>query len=93
MDCDVRVIAEAKGEFACERRIELNAVQPRAAWGKQPGNCAVAGADFNYRALGDIAERVCDANARGFIDEKVLAELGLLCHHFDGSCYRVTLRW
>ena len=80
MNCHVRIIAEAEGEFAGECWVELDAVQPSTAGCQQSRYRAVAGADFNDCALGHIAERACDAQARIFVDEEVLAELGFLRH-------------
>jgi hypothetical protein len=80
MNRDVGIVAKAEGEFAGERGVELNAVQASAAWGKQTRDGSVAGTDLDDRAVGDIAERVGDADAGILVNEEILAEFGFLCH-------------
>ena len=75
MNGDVRVVAEAEGEFAREGRVELDAVEMGAARCEQGGDGAVAGADLDDGALAEIAQRAGDTKRGGFVDEEVLAEL------------------
>ena len=76
VDGDVRGVAEAEGEFAGEGGVELDAMKAGATWREKFGDGAMAGADFGDGALGDVTERVGDAQAGGFVDEKVLTEFG-----------------
>ena len=78
VDGDARIVAEFEAELFGEGRVELDAVKMRGACGEDRGDGAVAGADLDDGARGDVAECVGDAVAGGFVDEEVLAELGFL---------------
>ena len=73
-------VAKAKLKLACQRRVELNAVQPCCARSQKLRNRTMAGADLDHRALAGIAQRGCDAHAGVLIHQKVLPELRLLRH-------------
>lgn len=76
-DLYVGVVAIVEGEFGGEGAVEFDADQALGAFGEDAGNGAVAWADFNHSAVGDVAQGVGDAMARGVIGEEVLSEFGL----------------
>ena len=56
VDGDARVVAELEGELSGEGWVELYAVKMCGACGEDGGDGAVAGADLDDGASGDVAE-------------------------------------
>ena len=76
VDADVGMIAEAEGEFGGEGGVELDSDETVGAGGEDLGEGAVAGADLDDGAGGEVAEGVDYGVAGAVVDEKVLAEFG-----------------
>ena len=79
-DLDVEVGAEFEAEFGGEGGVELDGDEAAAARGEDGGDGAVAGADLDYGAGGDVAEGIGDCVAGAVVGEEVLAEGGLSGH-------------
>ena len=67
------LLAEAELEFGCEGAVKFQGDEAPGAGGQDVGDGAVAGADFDNGAAGEVAEGIGDTALGVCIDEKVLA--------------------
>ena len=87
MDFDVGLVAKAKAELGGESWVELDEDEAAGAGSEQVGDGAVAGADLEDGAGGDVAEAGGYVVAGDVVGQEILAELGLASLGHTGRGY------